>query len=136
MIEDARRQWAPPTDPVFQIVPPACEHHISSLYTQLGSPTVNFQSFWEVYNLLRDAVDSDFLFNKATGDTFGKDASDKSYGDLGDLPLHHLRPCEFGANGVPAVQTIRDEGQNTLIDSEEEIEFLVDFSDDDRDEIF
>ena len=62
---------------------------------------MNFRSFWEVYNLLRDAVNSEFLFNKATANTIGEDAPEDSDDDLGDLPLHHLRPCQFGANGIP-----------------------------------
>ncbi|KAH9958588.1 hypothetical protein BC827DRAFT_556087 [Russula dissimulans] len=45
MIEYARCQWASPSDPVFEIVRPACQEHISSIYTQLGSPAVNFRSF-------------------------------------------------------------------------------------------
>ncbi|KAH9963152.1 hypothetical protein BC827DRAFT_1266465 [Russula dissimulans] len=123
MIEYARCQWASPSDPVFEIVPPVCQEHISSIYVQLGSPAVNFRSFWEVYNLLRDTVDLELLlFTKATTDTLG-DAPEDSDGDIAELPLHQLRPCEFGTNGIPAVRTIPyEESSNALTDSEKETE--------------
>lgn len=111
LIEDAERQWAPPSDPVFKLVPTTCEEHISLVYAQLGSPEVCFDSFWNVYNQLRDAVDPELLFQSSTNTFDEEDASEKSCEDpdVDQLPLRHLRACEFGKDGIPAGQTIEGE---------------------------
>ncbi|KAF8488655.1 hypothetical protein F5888DRAFT_1952455 [Russula emetica] len=127
LLEVAERQWAPPTDPVFNLVPPSCNKHISSIYAQLGHPQINFHSFWDVYNKLRDAVDAEFLFHYSRTGAFPEEHTGISEDDLNvaELPLSHLRSCQFGEDGVPAVQII-----------EEDDDLVVDFTDDEADEIF
>jgi hypothetical protein len=102
LIEDAEHQWAPLTDPVFSLVPAQCEEHISSVYAQLGSPEVGYHSFWDVYNQLRNTVDSEMLFES------GAEAVDEDdvpeIPDANQPPLQHLQPCQFGANGIPPMQ--------------------------------
>jgi hypothetical protein len=75
---------------------------------------VEFESFWQVYNQVRDAVDKDFLFNATTA-TFDdeENASASEELDANQLPLHHLGLCEFGKNRIPAVQSTRD-GEATI----------------------
>lgn len=102
MLDDAERQWAPPTDPVFSLVPTRCEEHISSVYAQLGGPEVGFDTFWDIYNQVRDAVDSEFLFESSIGDIDEETSSEDS--DPNQPPLQHLRACEFGENGIPPMQ--------------------------------
>jgi hypothetical protein len=102
LIEDAERQWAPPTDPVFSLVPTQCEEHISLVYAQLGSPEVGYQSFWDVYNQLHDAVDSELLIEPSIGALDEDNISEVP--DANQLPLQHLQPCKFGKNGIPSVQ--------------------------------
>ena len=114
LIEDAERQWAPPDDIVFHIVPPRCEEHISSVYAELGSPGVEFQSFWQVYNQVRNAVDEDFLFEADGGAFDEENASASEEPDANQLPLHHLGPCEFGKNGIPAAKSTREGEANYL----------------------
>ena len=66
---------------------------------------MEFKSFWQVYNQVCDAVDEDFL-SKATATTFDEEnASASKELDANQLPLHHLGPCEFGKNRIPAVQS-------------------------------
>ena len=60
MLDEAKHQWAPYTDPIFELIPQECDKHISSVYAKLGSPGVNFSSFWDVYNQLCNAVDLGF----------------------------------------------------------------------------
>ena len=114
MIDDAEQQWAPPTDPVFDLVPPLCEEHISSIYVQLGSPGVNFHSFWDVYNQVRDAVDSDFLFQSSIGVPDEENEPEDSELDARQGPpgLQHLQSCEFGKDGIPPM---RHEGKTDLV---------------------
>jgi hypothetical protein len=99
-----------------------CHKHISAVYSQLGRPEVNFSTFWDVYNQLCDAVDSDILFqsNRLASDAENnRENSDQP--DVDQLPLSHLLPCEFGQNGVPAGKTVElpvsstvnDEGSGT-----------------------
>lgn len=69
-----------------------------SIYAELGSPALNFYSFWDVYNQLHDAVDSDFLERtSARHESMSEDED-----TVEQPPLSELRPCVFGENGVPA----------------------------------
>jgi len=107
LIEHAEHQWAPPTDPVFSLIPTQCEEHISSVYAQLRSPEVGYHSFWDVYNQLRDAMDLESLFESGNGAINEDDVSKSEPSEVPDanqLPLQHLQPCEFGKNGIPSVQ--------------------------------
>ena len=85
-----------------------CEEHILSTYAKLGSPAVNFYSFWDVYNKLSDAVDTDFL-ERTTCGTFVQPTwshtCTEDDGVVDQLPLSELRPCVFGKNGVPALES-------------------------------
>jgi len=89
---------------VFELIPAACEEHISTTYARLGRPVVKFDSFWQVYNQLRDAVDSDVL-TSTNEDVFPDDNSESHWQpedrNRDQLPLSHLQPFEFGANGDP-----------------------------------
>ena len=107
MINAAEHEWAPPTDPVFRLIPAHCEEHIHLVYVQLGSPEVAFHSFWGIYNQVRDAVDSDFLFQSSSGLVEEENATQDSKSaapERPEPPLQHLQHCEFGENGIPPVQ--------------------------------
>ena len=60
---------------------------------------MTFHSFWDVYNQVRDAVDSDLLFRASSGVVEEESTSEDS-----EPPLPHLKPCEFGKNGIPPMQ--------------------------------
>lgn len=95
---------------MFDLVPPSCNKHISSVYAQLGRPQIDFDSFWDVYNELRDAVDAEFLFRSSTGIFPEEHAGIPEDDDPNnaELPLSHLRPCRFNEEGVPAEQIIEE----------------------------
>ena len=82
---------------------------MSSIYAQLGHPQIDFNSFWDVYNQLRDAVDADFLFHSSTG-AFPEEHTGVPEDDpnILELPLSHLRSCQFGENGVPAGRVVEE----------------------------
>ena len=84
-------------------MPVECEEHISSVYVKLGSPRVNFYSFWDVYNQLCDAVESDLLACTTIG-TSTRCGESVSEDEDEQLLLSDLHPCVFGENGVPAGQ--------------------------------
>lgn len=95
---------------MFDLVPPSCNKHISSIYAQLGHPQINFHSFWDVYNQLRDAVDAEFLFDSSTGSAFPEERTGipEDNPNVAELPLSHLRSCQFGEDGVPTGQIIEE----------------------------
>jgi hypothetical protein len=43
------QEWAPPSDPVFQLVPATFEQQAAMLYQTLGQPVVSSTTFWTVY---------------------------------------------------------------------------------------
>jgi len=94
---------------VFDLVPPGCNKHISSIYSQLGRPQIDFDSFWDVYNQLRDAVDAEFLFHSSTG-AFPEEHTGipEDVPNVAELQQSQLRPCQFGKDAVPAEQIIEE----------------------------
>jgi hypothetical protein len=68
---------------------PDCGQHTSSVYAQLGSPVVDFHSFWTVYNTLHDVVHSGLLSSCTVDDPEGKNASEGS-ADIVRLPPSSL----------------------------------------------
>ncbi|KDR84567.1 hypothetical protein GALMADRAFT_48606, partial [Galerina marginata CBS 339.88] len=48
-LEYVREQFAPPTDPVFELVPEKFAHYIGKLYKQMGSPKIYSDNVWSVY---------------------------------------------------------------------------------------
>jgi len=93
-------------------VPVECKEHISSVYVKLGSPRVNFYSFWDVYNQLCDAVESDLLARTTIGTSMRRGESVSEDEDE-QLPLSDLCPCVFGENGVPAGQLSGEAGEGS-----------------------
>ena len=61
-----------------------------------------FHSFWVIYNLVRNAVDSDFLFWSSSGVVEEENTSEDPAAS--NPPLGHLQPCEWGKNGIPSVR--------------------------------
>jgi hypothetical protein len=57
ILDAARDEWAPDDDPVFQLVPPLFQEIISSCYAAIGRPVVSFDTFWDIYLHLREAIE-------------------------------------------------------------------------------
>ena len=117
------------------------------IYAQLGSPGIDFHSFWDVYNQLCDTVDADLLARTSIG-TFTPHGESMSEDEVVQLPLSDLQPCVFGENGVPAGQ-LGDDGSGSgrpplhrsfYADSwlvvYPEVDFQVTYTDDEGDEIY
>ena len=117
------------------------------IYAQLGSPGIDFHSFWDVYNQLCDTVDADLLARTSIG-TFTRHGESMLEDEVVQLPLSDLQPCVFGENGVPAGQ-LGDDGSGSgrpplhrsfYADSwlvvYPEVDFQVTYTDDEGDEIY
>ncbi|KAH9487316.1 hypothetical protein JR316_0001389 [Psilocybe cubensis] len=51
-IDEVRQIFAPPEDPVFQLVPPEFKHYADILYQSMESPVLTSENIWEVYSEL------------------------------------------------------------------------------------
>lgn len=51
-VDYVHQLYAPPDDPVFQLVPPTFENFISVLYMSMDSPVVTRQTVWDIYREL------------------------------------------------------------------------------------
>ena len=49
LLDEMETLYAPPHDPVFQLVPPAFHDYVTDLYLRIGQPTVNIDTFWTIY---------------------------------------------------------------------------------------
>lgn len=52
------QKYAPPNDPVFDLVPHAFAVHANAVWTDMGSPEPEFRNVWEIYLHIRDALRS------------------------------------------------------------------------------
>lgn len=52
MLDELEQIYAPPDHPVFQLVPTTFRKIATKLYGEIGSPIVDFKSFWPVYEQL------------------------------------------------------------------------------------
>ena len=50
ILREARAQFAPPDDPVFELVPPYFAQRAKEFYGEAGMPEVNGDNAWEVYS--------------------------------------------------------------------------------------
>ncbi|KAJ7265657.1 hypothetical protein C8J57DRAFT_1620708 [Mycena rebaudengoi] len=55
LFDDMEQKWAPPSDPVFELVPSQFGQEAAAHYDTFGSPPVNSDSFWTVYSQLLHA---------------------------------------------------------------------------------
>lgn len=52
-IQYVREKYAPPDNPIFELVPPTFAHYATQVYAHLGSPELSSRNIWQVY---RDMV--------------------------------------------------------------------------------
>ncbi|KAF8232648.1 hypothetical protein L208DRAFT_1271005, partial [Tricholoma matsutake] len=52
LFDEMEQEWAPPSDPVFQLVPVTFAEQATMLYHALGQPAVSCITFWTVYQEL------------------------------------------------------------------------------------
>ena len=50
------QDYAPPDDPVFDLVPYAFAVHANAVWTDMGSPEPQFSNAWDIYLRIRDAL--------------------------------------------------------------------------------
>lgn len=85
------QKFAPPDDPVFDLVPHAFAVHANAIWMEMGSPEPEFHNAWEIYVHIRDALQSnvwDGAFRQGLSA-----ASQPEYDRLEELPAD-LRPDE------------------------------------------
>jgi hypothetical protein len=55
LFDEMEQKWAPPDDPVFELVPPLFNTQANAIYVLIGKPPVTSKSFWDVYSKLLQA---------------------------------------------------------------------------------
>jgi hypothetical protein len=101
IIDEAESRWAPPDDPVFQLVPASFLDHIVPIYEALGSPTISFDSMWGVFCQLRDAVIASIVAEHVTNELHAQtDFEQRMHTEYPPFP-GEFNP---GPNGIFAVR--------------------------------
>lgn len=52
IIEHVRRLYAPPDDPVFELVPPEFDYHTNMIYVDVGSPSIAWDNIRDIYSTM------------------------------------------------------------------------------------
>lgn len=52
MLDELQNEWAPLTDPVFQLTPTAFHAPASFHYESMGGPAISSGTFWDIYSAL------------------------------------------------------------------------------------
>ncbi|KAF5377194.1 hypothetical protein D9615_006459 [Tricholomella constricta] len=96
LFDEIKKEWAPPNDPVFRLVPSTFDNQASALYAAIGHPTVSSSTFWPVYQEMLDA------FHALPRDPILAAALlTANYGEENDVPLMAgLRELRHGDNVV------------------------------------
>ncbi|KAI9451583.1 hypothetical protein BJY52DRAFT_1205891 [Lactarius psammicola] len=55
-LNEIEKKYAPPDDPVFELVPHVFAVHANTVWTAMGSPQPQFHNAWEIYLHIRDAL--------------------------------------------------------------------------------
>jgi len=97
VLDAAEAKWAPPDDPVFQIVPSDFKSYLTQCFEDLGKPEVNFETFWDVYCGLRDLVGVAVPGNVTV--TLSESTGDGDNGMLEPFALAHLKELDLGVDG-------------------------------------
>jgi hypothetical protein len=50
LFDEMEATWAPPSNPIFKLVPDAFDQQASAIYAEIGSPAISIKSFWIVYS--------------------------------------------------------------------------------------
>ena len=130
MLNAAEEKWAPPDDPVFQLIPLDFKPYVTRCFEELGKPVVDFHTFWDVYCKLRDLVE--ITVPDVVVETLSESITDDSSGVSEPFAFAHLKKPVLGDIVVDEV----DEGE--FGENEDEGEVLhVDFTnEEDRDELY
>ncbi len=87
--------WAPPDHAVFQLVPPEFGNIMAKLYQNLGSPVVQRDTFWPVYNAMHDA-----MTQAVAAEQFQEDIRTRERVEEEEVePLPGLREMRLGGQG-------------------------------------
>lgn len=107
--EEMENDWAPPSHPVFRLVPEEFELQVQNLYLMLGAPPVSHSTLLEVFQQLRDAFHPYELEHPLAAYINSHDQDhDREHQSVPILPgLKKLRPGE--EMGVPIVMEDEDD---------------------------
>ena len=92
------QDYAPPDDPVFDLVPYTFAVHANAVWTDMGSPEPQFSNAWDIYLRIRDALRS-MVWDGAFRQCLSAASQPEPYSE--ELPAD-LRQDEIGPLGDPS----------------------------------
>ena len=105
----AEAQWAPPNHPVFQLVPDAFQTFVLHLYDLVGSPAVEFDSFWDIYNCMMALAEGEIQMFPDAQQVIHEQGLAPDAGEDQGIPLmSHQREADFGEGNIPALLILDD----------------------------
>ncbi|KAH9019451.1 hypothetical protein EDB85DRAFT_2153732 [Lactarius pseudohatsudake] len=122
-LDEIEKKYAPPNDPVFELVPHAFAIHANAVWTAMGSPQPQFNNAWEIYLNIRDAlrgiardrvleqVLSSVMTADATSEPQNRNCLDELPADLQPASEDELLTVEETDNesGTPVIDLTGDE---------------------------
>jgi hypothetical protein len=106
---EMEKKYAPPDDPVFDLVPRAFAVHANAVWVEMGCPEPRFENVWEIYLHIRDALRS-MAWDAAFEQSLSAASQRECYSE--ELP-RDLRPDE---DDVLLVDVSEDEGSIPIVD--------------------
>ncbi|KAH8979166.1 hypothetical protein EDB92DRAFT_1937397 [Lactarius akahatsu] len=130
-LDEIEKKYAPPDDPVFDLVPHAFAIHANAVWTAMGSPQLQFDNAWEIYLNIRDALQGiaqDGVLQQVLSSVITVDATSEpqTWNCLDELPVD-LQPSEDelltvedtdDESGIPVIDLMEDEDHGEDNDSE------------------
>ncbi|KAK7036943.1 hypothetical protein R3P38DRAFT_3311626 [Favolaschia claudopus] len=133
--DEMEAKWAPPDDPVFQLVPPLFKSQVERLQLQLGTPEVTGDNLWDVYSQLLTAFESMALEDEFMSAMQGADDHFESSIELlegqKDLPQGAAAASDDGEEGADSDDGLENNSdeEDGYYDPRQYAEY-VDFTDD------
>ncbi|KAJ8090301.1 hypothetical protein PM082_018897 [Marasmius tenuissimus] len=138
VFEEARNLYAPPNDPVFELVPPVFDIVIKAAHSRIGSPAPTYDTFWGVYMALLAEVREACVAIAADMESGLAREAEIFNVHMELMPGQRFRPGMDNLPG-PAAQPVPNSlvspsPCSTSVSPEVENEYWVEFSDDEDDE--
>ncbi|KAI9459395.1 hypothetical protein BJY52DRAFT_1223027 [Lactarius psammicola] len=119
-LNEIEKKYAPPDDPVFELVPHVFAVHANTVWTAMGSPQPQFHNAWEIYLHIRDAlrgIAQDGMLQQVLSSV---SATPEPQHCLDEIPAD-LKPTD--KDDLLIVEDSDDEGSTLVIDLTEDKDY-------------
>ncbi|KAH9014255.1 hypothetical protein EDB84DRAFT_1590323 [Lactarius hengduanensis] len=117
VLNEIEKKYAPPDDPVFELVPPEFAVHANAVWTTLGCPQPQFDNAWGIYLQIRDALRGVAQDGALVRVLSSVPATSEPQHCLDEIPMD-LEPID--EDELLIVENSDDEGDTLVIDATED----------------